>query len=186
MPEYYFDIETAPLERFKGDEKASFDPSKAKIISIQYQHLDTMTGMPRGELHILKEWEAGQSEGAIIQQFKKIFIDDGFWQFIPIGNNLVFDYRFMKYKLKQYCNVDGLKLGNRPMIDLKHVLVIANNGSFKGYDKLLQKSDLAANISSWYYTKDWPSIEKYITNEALNFLRAYSILKREIPKITLV
>ena len=53
------------------------------------------------------------------------------------GNKLAFECRFMKYKLKRYCDLDGLELGQRPMIDLKHVLVIANNGYFKGYQRFL-------------------------------------------------
>ncbi|MFY3742155.1 MAG: hypothetical protein HMLIMOIP_002619 [Candidatus Nitrosomirales archaeon] len=185
LSEYYFDIETAPLEQYRAEIGASFDPCKSKIISIQYQELDNRTGHPTQELQILKEWLPESSEKAIVEQFKKMFIDRGIWQFIPVGNNLAFECRFMKYKLKQYCNLEGLKLGQRPMIDLKHVLVIANNGSFKGYARLLRKSGLALNITSWYYDKNWTMIEQYITKEASDFVKAYSVLKKEIPNIVL-
>ena len=69
------------------------------------------------------------------------------------------------------------------MIDLKHVLVIANNGSFKGYQKFLGKSGLAANISQWYYGGNWGAIEAYVQKEAQDFVRAYSILKQNLVKI---
>ena len=37
-----------------------------------------------------------------------------------------------KIAMKGYYGLEDLKLGHRPMINLKHVLVIANNGSFRG------------------------------------------------------
>jgi hypothetical protein len=171
LPQYYFDIETVPLDEFRTDAGASFDPSKAKIISIQYQKLDVAAG----ELVILKEWEPGSSERAIVERFKKIYIDNGIWGFIPVGNNLAFECRFMKYKLKQYCGLHGLQLGHRPMIDLKHVLVIANHGSFRGYQRFLGKSGQAGNIAQWYYDKNWANIEQYIMKEAKDFIRVYQI-----------
>jgi hypothetical protein len=183
LPEYYFDIETAPLPQYRYLKGASFDPCKSKIITIQCQQLDSKTGLPLGELVILKEWNEGSSEEAIVGEFKKVFIDRGIWGFIPVGNNLVMECKFMKYKLKQYCGLEGLKLGQRPMIDLKHVLVIANNGSFKGYQRFLGKSGLAQNITNWYYNRDWQMIEQYVGNEAEDFIHAYSILKKEMPMI---
>jgi hypothetical protein len=185
LSEYYFDIETVPLEEYRHQNGASFDPSHAKIISIQYQRLHPLTGQPLNDLQILKEWETGSSEKLIVELFKKLFVDGGIWQFIPVGNNLVFECRFLKHKLKQYCNVEGLKLGHRPMIDLKHVMVIANNG-FKGYHRLLGKSGVAGNIEEWYYNRNWEAIEHYITNEAKDFVKAFALLKRELPKIMVV
>jgi len=178
LPQYYFDIETVPLDEYRNDAGASFDPFRAKIISIQYQRLDAA-----GELVILKEWESGSSERAIVEQFKKVFIDKGIWEFIPVGNNLTFECRFMKYKLKQYCGLEGLKLGHRPMIDLKHILVVANDGSFRGYQKFLGKSGQAANMAQWYYEKNWQAIHDYIVQEAEDFIRAYVVLKAKLPKI---
>lgn len=72
------------------------------------------------------------------------------------------------------------------MIDLKHLLVIANNGSSKGYQRILGKSGQAAAMADWYYGKNWSVIEPYVRKEAKDFVRAYSILKKEIPKIVLV
>lgn len=89
----------------------------------------------------------------------------------------------MKYKLKQFCGLEGLKLGQRPMIDLKHALVIVNKGSFTGYQLLLGKSGLATSIAEWYNDKNWSAIEQYITKEAEDFVHVYSLLKRELPKL---
>jgi len=175
LPLYYFDIETAPLDEYRNDAGASFDPCKSKIISIQYQRLD---GAASAQLVILKEWEPGSSERAIVETFKKIFLDNGIWAFIPVGNNLAFECKFMKYKLKQYCGLEGLKLGHRPMIDLKHILVIANSGSFKGYQRFLGKSGQAANMMEWYYDRNWESIENYIKKETRDFVDTYRTLEQ--------
>lgn len=88
----------------------------------------------------------------------------------------------MKYKLRQYCNADGLRLGQRPMIDLKHTMIVMNGGSFKGYDRLLGKSGAAANMTQWYYDKNWQMIEQYVKQESIDFLRVYSILKKRGSK----
>lgn len=181
MAQYYFDIETVPLDEYRIDAGASFDPCKAKIISIQYQRLGSAGAE---QLIILKEWGLGSSERAIVEEFKQVFLDKGIWDFIPVGNNLAFECRFMKYKLKQYYGLEGLKLGHRPMIDLKHVLVIANNGSFKGYQRLLGKSGEAANMTQWYHDENWSMIEQYIRKEADDFVEIYSLLKRELPRLT--
>ncbi len=181
MPEYYFDIETVPLEQYRDDERAGLDPSKSKIITIQYQRLDGRTGMPIEPLKILKEWELGEKN--IIEQFKQTYISNNVWNFISVGNNLAFESQFMKYKLKQYCGLEGLRLGHRPMIDLKHVLVIVNNGSFKGYPRFLGKSGLARDMAGWYYNKDYHKILDYVINEVADFLKMYFVLKTVLPKM---
>lgn len=181
MPEYYFDIETVPLEQYRSEEKAGTDPCKAKIVTIQYQRLDSRTGRPLGKLEILKEWDS--SEKAIIEQFRKIYLSGNVWDFIPVGNNLAFESRFMKYKLKQHCNLEGLRLGHRPLIDLRHVLIIANGGSFKGYQRFLGKSGLAKDMASWYYAKNYSAIEDYITKEIEDLVKVYVLLKARLPMI---
>lgn len=180
---YYFDIETVPLVQFMENEQASFDPSMSKIISIQYQQLDSKTGNPVSDLKILKEWQSYSSEEAIVTKFKEVFIDNGIWSFIPVGNNLLFECRFLKYKLKQYCNLDRLYLGHRPMIDLKHILIILNGGRFRGCAEFIGKTGRARNMAQWYASKNYDIIEEYIIEEARDFATVYSILKKEIPKL---
>jgi len=89
LVEYYFDIETIGC-----------DESKHKIITIQYQRLDEFTGQPLGDLVILKEW--GSSEKDILAKFIPIFIGEKPFDFIPIGDNLPFDFEFMRAKSEKY------------------------------------------------------------------------------------
>ena len=70
------------------------------------------------------------------------------------------------------------------MIDLKCTLVMINEGSFKEYSKYVGKHGLAANITKWYYDKDWGRIEEYIRKEAEDFIRVYVILKRTSINLT--
>ena len=179
---YYLDIETAPLDEFVDDLLAGLDPVKSRIISIQYQPPDFVTGRPNGELVILSDWQLG-SEKNILDSFLQIYSLKNPWHFIPVGNNLLFECRFLKYKLWQHYGLQGLKLGQRPMVDLKHVLIIMNGGRFRGYNTLLGKSGIAANMPAWYATKDFYQIEQYIREEATNFAKVYAVLKSELPKI---
>ncbi len=182
---YYFDMETAPLEHYKDNTGANLDPKTGKIISIQYQKLWQETGEPIGELNILKEWTDGSSEEAIVRQFKATFIDKGEWDFVPIGNNLAFDFTFLKAKFNQYLGEERRRLGHRPLIDVRHILVVMNKGSFKGYDALLGKVHEARQVASWYYSKEHDKIEDYIRREAISFIEKYQILLRELSKIKL-
>jgi len=178
---YYFDIETVPLDQYREEPRAGLDTLKSKIITIQYQPLDTVTGRPHGNLMILKEWELG-SERAFIEHFRPMYVPD-IWAFVAVGNNLSFECKFMKYKLLEYCNLSNLRLGQRPMIDLKHVLIMKNYGQFKGCTQCIGKRGLAKNISGWYWNGNYDAILDYIQNEARDFIRAYMVMKREIPKI---
>lgn len=80
----------------------------------------------------------------------------------------------------------NLRLGHRPMIDLKHVLVLVNNGYFKGYQRFLGKIGLAKNMTSWYYSANYHAIENYIRREVDDFLKMYFILKVVLPRIFVI
>jgi hypothetical protein len=180
---YYLDIETVPLEPFNGEHKWSNDPTKSKIISIQFQPLDWITGKPLGGLSILKEWES--SERSIVEQFKKIYQIDNQWAFIPVGNNLAYECRFLECKFAQYCGLDGLKLSERPLIDIKSVLVMHNKGYFKGSTVAIGKIGLSKNMPEWYDKKNFKAIEDYIREEAQRFVEAYHRMKMIFPEIRL-
>ena len=67
MPRYYFDIETCPLPEFwdadnPNNKSIIADPSKNKIITIQFQPIAYDTGKPTDDLTILKEWESSEDE----------------------------------------------------------------------------------------------------------------------------
>ena len=181
MKYYYLDIETAPLAQHQHNPNASFEPETAKIISIQYQEIAQQTGQPHSELNILKEWEQHWSEELIVGLFKKIFVDNGIWDFVPVGNNLAFDFKFLKSKLNQYFGVERRRLGQRLFVDIKHVLVIMNSGQFTGYDELLGKSHEAKNVANWYYSQQFEQIEDYIRREASGFIGKYQILLKLLP-----
>jgi hypothetical protein len=123
MAEYYFDLETEGT-----------DPLVDKIITIQFQEL--ADGKPVGDFHVLKEWE--QDEKRIVERILDEGVLDTDWIFVPIGNNLRFDIVFVMEKAQQY----GLQEWNagkvkfyfftKPMIDIRSVLVLMNEGKFKG------------------------------------------------------
>jgi hypothetical protein len=180
---YYFDIETVPLPHYSAESNAGLDPSMSKIISIQYQHLSPSTGKPLERLKILREWESGSSERSIIMEFKKLFIDKGRNYFIPVGNNLRFENMFMKFKLRQFCNLHGLQLGNRMMVDLKPILVLMNGCTFTNYSAIIGKSNKAKEMATWYLDKQYDIIEQYIIEEAENFVSFYIYLVSQFPNL---
>ena len=122
-------------------------------------------------------------ERGIVEQFRQTYISNSIWNFVSVGNNLAFESCFMKHKLKQYCNLEGLRLGHRPMIDLNHVLVLVNNGSFKGYQRFLDRAGLAKNMAAWYYSGNYQAILDYVKNEEKDFLKMYFVLRTVLPKM---
>ncbi len=176
MAKYYFDIET-----YSVGEK--IDPSKDKIISIQFQELNDKTGEAKGPLNIYKEWET--SEEAIVRKFFPKFRA---WEFIPVGNNLAFERMFLKEKFEKFL---GREITHKyldyymPSIDLQPVLVIMNKGQFKGSGLhfFSEKKYSGEKIKEWYEAKDFESIENYIKMEARAFIKLYAKLVKELPKI---
>ena len=171
------------MEPFNGKHQWSNDPSKSKIISIQFQPLDWITGKPSSRLSILKEWEIDSSERIIVQQFKKIFQIDNQWAFIAVGNNLAYECRFLECKFAQYCGLYGLKLSERPSIDIKSSLVMHNKGYFKGSTVAIGKVGMSQNMPEWYDKKNFYAIEEYIRKEAGMFVEAYHRMKMILPEI---
>jgi hypothetical protein len=129
MPLYYFDLETTGLE-----------PGINQIITVQFSKLSDEL-KPMTELMILKIWELG-SERTLIERFLKesSFFDDPF-TFVPIGNNVIFHITFLHKRCEYYGLSDRplwKVLYNKPFIDLKPVLVIANKMRFTGYDSSIE------------------------------------------------
>jgi hypothetical protein len=160
----YFDIESEGI-----------NPREHKIITIQYQPIDSR-GFPKGDLVILKSWES--SEEDIVRKFHKVFITNSIWDFIPVGFNLIFDFSFILMKFEQY----GLSVGDkmdfmfqRPYIDLRHTLVIANQMSFKGssLSNLTTKKDDGMVIPNYFKEKKYDLIDAYIRQETEAFLKAF-------------
>jgi hypothetical protein len=180
LGEYYFDIETYSPGREP-------DPLTDKIIAIAYRRLRTEDGSPIGDLQILTEWNCG-SEKSLLAKFKEVFLTQRDFDFIPIGTNLYgFDLIAIMQKLNNYfgSNLGFRFLRDRPTLDIKPILVIMNGGDFRDYQIPLRGKKEPSRIREWYDAKDYPSILKYIQEEADIFFKGYQILKKQIPQIRL-
>ncbi|MEC8221226.1 MAG: hypothetical protein VX028_04065 [Nanoarchaeota archaeon] len=178
MQAHYFDIETYS----PGDKP---DPTTDKIISIQFQKINLKTGEPIGKLQILKEWEDGEKE--IVSFLYKWFFKRNPWQFIPLGFNLNFEWKFLCAKFKQY-NLADMNLGdfveNMPQIDLK-VLAVLKKGTFMGasLSSISNKQDDGHVIKDFYENKQYDKIEQYIEDETKSFIELYKKIKENIETI---
>ena len=178
MPHYYFDIETTGL-----------DPDKDKILTIQFQKIAIDSGAPEEPLTILKSWE--KNEKQIIKEFFPKLITGNPFRFVPVGNNLNFEFKFLAAKLNKYFDMDigSSFFHSRPYIDLKHVMILLNRGRFKGYHLILNKSGNGSDVPKWYQTKEYQKIIKYVTNEAKSFTKFYTnihnlIFNKELHHLT--
>ena len=173
MVHYYLDIETE-----------GFDFQKDKIVTVQFQELDT-SGRPKGPITILKEWEIGEEE--MIKFFWKKLFGFGVWDFVPIGYNLIFDLSFLWAKFKKYgLEVKPLDeyLYAKPIIDIKYSLIIANNLDFKGsgLDKMSNKETDGRNVPVFYKNKEFDKIEKYVIQETESFLECLEKLRTKLKE----
>jgi len=187
LPHYYFDIETTGL-----------NSNKDKIISIQFQKILLHNGKPDAPLTILTSWSEGSSEFDILNQIVPLITSPNPWRFVPVGNNLNFEFKFLLSKIASYFDfkIDPLFFHSRPYIDLKHVMVLLNRGRFKGYNLFLKKIESGVKIPTWYQNKEYLKIVEYIKMEAEAFTDFYSnismimfnhdlrqiMLRREIQK----
>ena len=156
-----------------------------EVITIQWQRLDGFTGEPMGELNILKKWES--SEKKILESFLPNLKCRPF-DFIFIGKNLLFDFCLLNERMKKYelGEFDIRCLDERCSLDLKPILVLMNKGNFKGYDKILPKTNPLTNdkIPMLFKEGRFPEIVQYIKDEAADFIKAYQALKKEMPTLT--
>lgn len=72
---------------------------------------------------------------------------------------------------------------NRPCIDVKHLLVMMNGGNFRNYGKIMGKKGFGSNVPLWYERGEYDKIVSYVEMEAETFVRMYSILKRNLPRL---
>jgi len=173
LVEHYFDMETTGLA-----------PEKDKIITIQIQRLVGRTGEPIDEIEIFKEWES--SEKGIIKKVLPLLTCENPFSFIIVGKNLLFDFMFLKERAKKY-GLRGLDLRcvyNRAFTDLKHVLVMINEGNFRGYNKILKETKITnEQIRELYEEEEYEEIIEYIKEEAKIFTDAYRKLRKKMPPL---
>jgi hypothetical protein len=169
MPHYYLDFETTGL-----------DPKKDEIITIQYQKISIADGTPEEPLKILKSWEYKSGELGILAALSIVMMKDNPFQFVPVGNNLDFEFRFLAAKVKHFIDkdIDAGYFHSRPHIDLKPVMIILNGGKFKGYSNVLNKSTNGSSVPKWYQNKEYEKIINYIIEEATAFTNFYGSISQ--------
>jgi hypothetical protein len=171
MTNFYLDIETTGI-----------DAEQDQILTIQFQPLDRATGMPIGDLRILKAWES--SEKQILETFinECRALDPYPFAFIPVGFNLMFEHNFLR--ARSVANgLPEIDILSRPFIDLKAVGVLMRNGEFKGtsLDALTGKQGNGSQIAAWCAAGDFGSIVGYIEQEAREFIRFHVWLCEKMP-----
>jgi len=173
MTNYYLDIETTGL-----------NPETSKIITIQFQELDGITGEAKGELVILKSWKS--SEKDIIEKFIELtdICGDSVWNFIPHGYNLKFENDFLM-KRAEFYGLQKIDILNRPSVDLHPIGIMMNNGNFKGsgLDKITGKIGTGMDVLEMYTFDAYDKIEEYIRKETQEYIKLYSWLKKRMPKL---
>jgi hypothetical protein len=164
MPHYYFDIETTGLD-FQNDE----------ILTIQFQKILAENGKPIEPLTILKRWDSNNGEEGLLKRIIPLITSFNPWSFVPVGNNLNFEFNFLYAKIVKYKmnELDPLFFHSRPYIDLKHVMIMLNTGRFKGYHLILRKLESGASIPLWYSNQEYAKIVNYIQMEANAFIEFY-------------
>jgi hypothetical protein len=178
MGEYYLDVETYSL-----GEKPNV--TEDKIITIQYQELSP-DGNPRGQLQILTEWDCG-SEKALLEALAKVFLTENPWDFVPVGFNLIgFDLvSFLTRYNRHFGTNHSLNwFYDKPVLDIKPVLVLLEKGNFKGCGDIFGKRSKNP-VKGWYESGDSgrQQIIGYAVGEAARFIRVYQNLKWEIPQL---
>jgi hypothetical protein len=133
---------------------------------------------------ILKRWDS--SELDILKRFYPNLTCKPF-DFIFVGKNLFFDFCMLNERLKHHGlgEIDLRCLNQRVSIDIKPLLVIMNDGNFKGYDKVIPKTNPTTNemIPKLYKEGEYSEIIQYIRDETKDFVQAYQVFKKEMPKL---
>lgn len=189
----YFDIETE-----------GFDPVNHKILTIQYAPdiSEEDLFVDKISLKVLHLWDF-KNEEEMIKEFHKIFFSKNIWNFILLGSNLIFDLTFIFEKFEKYnlplkfefCNKNGKDkysclselLYDKPMVDLKYILVIMNNFQFvgSGLDKMTNKKQEGKVIPEYYKKKEYKKIDEYIQDEFFSFMEALKKIREHLRKLNL-
>lgn len=178
MEGHYFDIET-----YSPGEVPN--PETDKIVSVQFQKIDLKSGEPIGRLQVLKEWEDGEEE--IVKLIYRWFFRRNPWEFVPVGFNLNFEWKFLSAKFRKYGLDDkefGHYLENVPQIDLK-VFAVLKKGGFVGasLSSISSKEDDGHLIKEYYENGDYDKILDYIENETCGFLELYKKIVNNVDKL---
>ncbi len=173
MTQNFFDIETSGL-----------DPERDEIITIQSQSLPKSSQTISDPLKIMKIWDHNMSEKALLSRILPLFIGSP-WKFIPVGNNLLFDFKFLAAKIKKYFgyNVTAEYFLSRPHLDLKTTMILMNEGKFTKYSQIMQKQSNGKIIPELFHNRKYDQIVDYIKDEANAFVKFYSHLQKTLPSL---
>ncbi len=171
MVHYYLDLETYG----KGERP---DPRKDKILLATICPIDPRSGKPLAEPTFLRSWEIGEAE--LTKQLVHRLFDNNQFDAVPVGFSLAFDLWFLKHKAMQHMKVD---LGDdvftqKPTIDLKHAMVLANRGVFKG----VALGTDGKRIKEWYEDVDLARIERYAQEKLVKFSNEYAKLAKKLQR----
>lgn len=179
MTEYYLDIETSDLDMWAE-----------QVIAVAYQPI--RFGAPEGHLTVLKAWNLGGEE-RVLRDVTRLGVfetgrEHGF-DFVPVGTNLSFDLTFMiarmsRLEIRKWSHREILDFfHDKATKDIKHVLVLMNDGEFRGsgLDTFSSKKKVrgAAVVEMWR-RKDYRGIEEYIQQDADAFFEVYGKLVRAL------
>jgi len=193
--EFYFDSEVAlepgTLELARAGERVALTPDTCSIITMQFQLLDR-AGRAASPLMVMREWETPGGEEGMVRRFVEEHLRGNPWEFIPVGYNVLFDLGMRRGRGAKYgIEVGGWELYHqRPFIDVKHILLGMNGFAFKasGLDRFCSKQN-GREVPFLYEraqkgdSKAYKLIDEYVEREAAEFVRLYSRLKAELPKL---
>ena len=151
--------------------------------------MDSATGEPKGDLHILKSWDS--SEKDILRELHSVFNPfdkQRRWDFIPVGFNLRYDFITLLYRWKDILGIpinSTAIFSDQPCIDIRPIVIMFNQGQFKGasLQNFSGKKQSGSEIKDLYSAKDYAGIEDYIKDETTCFLNLYQFMVRELPKL---
>lgn len=173
MSFHYCDLETTSL-----------NPESDKIISFQSQELPKSHYADPGPIKISTIWDCNMSEKALLAYIIPLFLGSP-WKFIPVGNNLIFDFKFLAAKIRKYfghdVSLDYFML--RPHLDLKTIMILMNDGKFSKYSQIIQKRSNGGIIPELYRNEQYDELINYVKDEADAFVKFYIKLQEVLPAI---
>lgn len=131
------------------------------------------------------------------QELLKVFLSENdlfgmIWNFIPIGMNISFDLTFLYYRCTKYHLIKGLDFiywtFEKPKIDIKYCLIIANNMQFKGasLSNFSTKQGKGSDVIEFYKNNDWLSIYKYQDGEYKAFMDVLKKIKMKLVNLNAI
>lgn len=157
---------------------------KEQVIAVAYQLI--AFGAPAGDLVVLRAWDRGGEERVLREVLKTGVLDasrERAFEFVPVGTNLPFDLAFLIARMgstgiRKWTHREVLDyFHDKPTKDLKHALVLMNDGEFRGSGldtfSAKKKSRGAAVVEMWK-RRDYKGIDEYIRQDAAAFFDVYA------------